>query len=216
MRPAMLFTHRMLRMISPGHGRLWMPLRSAGLCLALLAGFVMLTGCSSPQTTRLQASDFDQTIAVMVESLSRSEFLAGRTPDSPPAWVVIDKVENLTTDVIPPAEQWMLVARVQSALPLQHFREKYRVMFQITPERHALLRQAGFTGELGTAPQTTHSLTALFMSAPRAGRDVSAGYVTSRREFYYLEYRLVDVVTRETVWNDRFEISRQARGLAID
>ncbi len=203
-------------MISPGNRRLWMRLGAIVLMVGVVTVLGGLTGCAGPESTRLRASDFDETLAQMVDSLAGSEFLANRSPDSPPAWVVIDKVENLTNDVIPPAEQWMLIARLQSALPLQRFREQYRVMFQITPERHALLRQAGFTGALDTPPAVTHTLAAVFMSAPRAGRDAKAGNVTSRSDYYYLEYRLVDVATRETKWLDTFEIKRQASGLAID
>jgi len=200
----------------PGIGLSWMRCGAIMLSLAGVVAMSAVTGCAGPESTRLRASDFDETLGKMIQSLSSSEFLAERSPDSPPAWVVIDKVENLTNDVIPPAEQWMLVARLQSAMPLQRFREQYRVMFQITPERHALLRQAGFTGELSTPPAITHTLSAVFMSAPRAGRDIKAGMVNTRSDYYYLEYRLVDVKTRETKWLDTFEIKQQAKGLAID
>lgn len=192
----------------------------AQVFMSLLGGILLLlamVNCTSaPQTTRLQASDFDETITAMVQSISSSAFLKERSPQSPPAWVTINKVQNLTTDVIPPSEQWMLVARVQSALPLAHFREAYNVRFQITPERHEMLRREGFTGELSAAPTTTHTLSATFMDASRAGRQLATGLVSSRRNFYYLEYSLFDLASKEVVWTDRFEISREATGLAID
>ena len=186
-------------------------------CLLGVATTGLLTSCNSaPQSTRLRASDFDETIAKMAQSLAASDFLASRDAQSPAAWVVIDKVENLTTDIIAPAEQWMLVARLQSSLPIRSLAEKKNVRFQITPERHALLRQAGYEGELGTPPKVTHTLAAVFLAAPRTNRTANRGQVSDRADFYYLEYSLLDLDTRQIVWSDTFEIRRQARGLAID
>lgn len=197
--------------------RSWMKTIVTAGVLFLGGSAVLLTaGCSSAQSTRLTASDFDQTIEKMVQSLAASDFLRERQPDSPQAWVVINKVENLTTDIIPVAEQWMLVARLQSSVPIKHLAQTKNVRFQITPERHEMLRQAGFTDELITPPTVTHTLAAVFMSAPRAARDGKGGQLTSRSDFYYLEYSLLELETREVVWTDTFEIKREARGLAID
>lgn len=194
-------------------------IRTAALASAILFGGAMTsgtTGCSTAQSTRLTASDFDLTIEKMVQSLAASDFLKNRGPDSPQAWVVINKVENLTSDIIPVPEQWMLVARLQSAVPVKQLADTKNVRFQITPERHAMLRQAGYTDELITPPIVTHTLEAVFMSAPRAARNGQGGQLTARSDFYYLEYSLLELESREVVWTDTFEIKREAKGLAID
>ena len=193
--------------------------RTAALASVMLLGGAMVSGmagCSTAQSTRLTASDFDLTIEKMVQSLAASDFLKERRPDSSEAWVVINKVENLTTDIIPVSEQWMLVARLQTAVPVKQLADTKNIRFQITPERHAMLREAGFTDELITPPTVTHTLQAVFMSAPRAARSGQGGQLTARSDFYYLEYSLLELQSREVVWTDTFEIKREARGLAID
>lgn len=189
---------------------------SKGMLLCMCMVLMLVSGCSTAQSTRLTASDFDLTIEKMAQSLAASDFLRDRRPDSPEAWVVINKVENLTTDIIPVPEQWMLVARLQSAVPIKQLAQTKNVRFQITPERHEMLRQAGFTDELITPPAVTHNLSAVFMSAPRAARNGKGGQLTARSDFYYLEYSLLELQSREVVWTDTFEIKREARGLAID
>ena len=89
--------------------------RITGFCALLIVGLT-LAGCASsgPRSTRITQSDLDATVSEMVASLAGSDFLRNRTADSPPIVIVTNKVENLTDDVIPISEQWMLVARLQS------------------------------------------------------------------------------------------------------
>ncbi len=188
------------------------PARAAAVMLVCA-----LVGCATvPQSTRLRASDFDFTIEKMAESLAASAFLAERTADSPPIYITINKVENLTSDIIPVAEQWMLVARVQGALPLRALSKQKNIRFQITPEQHQMLRDAGFDGDLGQAPATTHVMSAQFLSAPRTASHKKEKYVNIRQDYYYLEYAINDVNTRQIEWNDSFEFKRVASGLTID
>jgi hypothetical protein len=119
--------------------------------------------------------------------------------------------------VITIAEQWMFVARVAHSLPVQELRQKKNLAMQIPPERHALLRRSGFEGELGGGADPTHVMTATFLSADRAAAVGQAENLTNRRsDFYYLEYSITDVNSREIVWSDRFEFQREAVGLVID
>lgn len=194
------------------------PTRPLTMIVIALMGPAMLTQCQAePRSSRLQIDDFNVVTEKMIQSLASSEFLADRDADSPPAYVTINNVENLTHDVISQAEQWMLIAKLRAAMPLQHLRQNKNVTFQIAPEQHTMLRQAGFEGDLGSAPKTTHVLKAVFMSSPRFVTDEDQqDQVTRRQDFYYLEYFLVNVQTRETVWNDTFEFKREAVGLAID
>ncbi len=151
----------------------------------------------------------------MVDSLARSSFLADRDEHSPPIYIVIDKVENLTTDLIPEAEQWMLMARVQGSLPVQDLARRKNIHFLIPPEREPLLRGAGYQGDLPTGPKATHAMMALFEAATRAGTN-DEQYHDRRADYYYLEYKITDIQTREIQWSDKFEFKREAKGLAID
>ncbi|MCX5658448.1 MAG: hypothetical protein NTW19_01845 [Planctomycetota bacterium] len=186
--------------------------RTALAATALLA----LASCATPgQSTRLRASDFEQSTKLMVASLGKSAFLADRTPASEPVYIVINKVQNLTTDLIPDAEQWMLVARVQGSLPMQELRKQKNIHFLIPPERQPMLRDAGYKEELPTGPEATHTMAAVFRAAPRTVTN-DEHYVGRRQDYYLLQYSVTSIRSREVVWTDQFEFKREAKGLTID
>jgi len=192
--------------------------RLAQCVLLLLA--LSLAGCASTNDTRLTGDDFDVTTAKMAESLTHSAFFAERSPASPPVYVVINKVENLTTDIIPPAEQWMLMARIQGALPIRQLGKNKAVFFIIPPEREPMATGAGYRGDFSHAPAgitPTHVLKATYRSSTRTARD-SDGNINRRQEYYTLQYQLTDVAGRDIVWTDMFEFKRQTKsgGIAID
>ncbi len=151
----------------------------------------------------------------MRDSLAGSAFLAGRHAGSPRAVIVLNRVENLSSDVISTAEQWMLVARVRSALPIREMARQRHIVFQITPERYELLREAGFEGPLENPMPPTHVMAATIRSARRSGR-VEADVTDRRAEYYHLEYRITEVRSRIVVWSDGFDLKRQAAGRVID
>ena len=74
-----------------------------------------LAGCASPgpQSTKLTTDDLLYTSDQMREKLGGSAVLSGRTAGSPAMVIVTDKVVNLTDDIITPAEELMIVARVR-------------------------------------------------------------------------------------------------------
>ena len=99
---------------------------------------------------------------------------------------------------------------------MQQLSKNKNIHFLIPPERKPLLDSAGYTGPLDTSePTPTATLTATFRASPRTVRD-SNDNVNSREDYYYLEYRLFDINSREVLWTDKFEFKRQAKGLAID
>jgi hypothetical protein len=172
---------------------------------------------TTPPTTRLTIDDYNTTIAVVTQSLAASDFLRDRGPDSEPIVIVVDRVLNLTTDIIPPAEQWMMVARLRGAMPIIELERNKAITFQITPEKHQLLRDAGFEGDFRTGKPATHVMSAVFRSMRRELRDPrEEGHIVAVTDFYQLEYTIVNVASREIVWSDSFEFQRQATGLRID
>lgn len=182
-----------------------------------LAGALALAACSTPpQSTRLTAKDFDVTVQQVTASLSRSDFLADRRPDSPPIRIVTRRVENLTSDVLTQGEMWMAVVRVQAALPVQALAQERNVVFQMPPEEIQRLRRDGFESPLGPENMPTHELKAVFRSSTRSGLEKDDKHTDVRKEYYFLEYQVLDLSTREVVWNDAFEFAREARGLMVN
>jgi hypothetical protein len=187
----------------------------AGASLALAAALV--TGCATARgSTRISSADFNDTVQAMVASLAASGFLADRHERSPQVRIVTNRVLNLSSDVITPAEQWMLIARVQSAFGVQELSQRRNIVFQIPPEEIELLRRRGFDSPLNPEHAPTHLMTATILSSTRAAADPREGFATLRKDFYLIEYVIVDLETRQTAWRDRFEFARHAAGLTID
>ncbi|MDX1565626.1 MAG: hypothetical protein R3236_09485, partial [Phycisphaeraceae bacterium] len=183
-----------------------------------LLALAMLAGCQAagPTSTRLTADDFDHTVAEIVQKLRSSPFIQNRNPQSPQARVVINKVENLTDDVISPAEQWMVMARVRSGLSINFLRQQKNIVFMIPPERFDRLRRSGFQGDLGPRKPATHVMKAVFRSSVRVGDGNDAKQVDSRSDYYFLEFVLQEIQSREEKWVDHVEFKRAAKGLLID
>jgi hypothetical protein len=184
--------------------------------MALLAAVTSGPACQRSRSTRLTGQDIMAATDAMRQSLADSRFLAGRSPDSPPMAIVINRVQNLTSDVIPIPEQWMYVARVINALPIQQLAKQRNIRFVISPERIEALRQAGFEVQGPGALEPTHLMSATFLSARRAGRQPGAEVTDIRSDYYFMEYAIFDLADRDIVWTDRFEFKRQAEGALID
>ena len=191
-------------------------LKLTAMLSTLLIVCLMLVACGpKKQTTRMQLDDFNAAAAAMAQSLAASQWLRDRSSNSPPIIVTINKVQNLTDDIMTPAEQWMFIEKVRTTLPIQQLRETKNIHFQIPPEQQARLQADGFNLPPDTAPQPTHLMTAVFLSAPRVVRNREA-QIDRRQDYYYMEYTVTDIATRKMVWSDTFEFKREARGLLID
>jgi hypothetical protein len=180
-----------------------------------LSGFVflltaaLLAGCAAPpRSTRMASADFDQMAAAMAQSLNGAQRIKERGPDSEPWAIVVDRVRNLTTDVMTPAEQWAIMHRIQDSQPMQRLWDEKRIRFLLPAAKIKTLRQRGVAGVESVAsdrPQPTHSLTAVFRSAMRAEP-------RARTDMYYCQFSLMDLRSGQAVWADRVAFKRQARG----
>ncbi len=202
-------------------GSRWVPhkvtITMTGKIQLAIVCFLLLGGCAGPaRSTRLQLSDLNETASQMAVSLAGSQWLGSRTARSPLAVVTCQKVLNLTTDLIPPAEQWMIISRLRSAMPLQALRRTRNLVFQLPPERQVWLREHGFPSKTKPSLQATHVLSATFRSARRDARRRTDGQVSKTADYYFLEFEVHEVASRQIVWSDRFELKRQALGLRID
>ena len=105
------------------------------LALIALLGLSLGACSTAGSSSALTADDFYVTTNEMVAKLAESEFLASRDSTSEPVIIVINKVENLTSDIIPVPEQWALMYKVQSSMSVVELRKTKNVRFIIPPER---------------------------------------------------------------------------------
>jgi hypothetical protein len=177
---------------------------------------MILSSCASKpigESTRLTIDDIDAMTAAMAQSLLSSEALAKRGPDSEPWVVSIDKVLNLSDEVMTPNEQWSIMAQVRGAAPIRALWDEKAVRFVIPPEHVVALRNSeygpDFADGFGGDRKVTHTMTATFRSVTRA-------QAKRRSDLYYCEFDLLAFATGEPVWSDRFEFKRQAKGHVWD
>lgn len=177
----------------------------------LLACVVLALGaCAQPQSTRMTGEDFIAMSEEMSQSLMRADALARRGPDSE-RWVIsIERVRNLSSDIMTRAEQWAIIARLRGTLPLQELERDKNIVFVLPPERVRELRASDEHIELderfgAQRPEPTHTMSATFRSITRAQE-------RSRVDVYFCEFEIIDLRTGEPIWTDRFEYQRRARG----
>lgn len=181
--------------------------------VACAVAALSLTACQPSRSTRMTAEDLEEMARAMAQSLAASPAIVQRNADSP-RWVVsIDKVLNLTSDVMTPAEQWYVIARLRSSLPMSALAESRNIVFVIPAEQARRMRSdpdaQTFSEDFASDRRPTHQMTATFRSVDRA----IAMHATT---MYYAEFELIDLTTGEPVWIDRFEYKREARGHVWD
>lgn len=161
----------------------------------------------------MTASDLTHMSTAMAQSLAQSDALAQRGPTSEPWYITVNKVMNLSSDVMTASEQWLVIARLRAELPLLALREQKNITFVLPAERVAQLRNhpdyVEYDERFGSERQVTHEMSATFRSITRA-------QAKDRTEVYYAEFEVVDLATGSPVWSDRFEFKREARGHVWD
>jgi len=177
---------------------------------------ILLTGCEPKtvgESTRITIDDFDAMTHDMAQSMLASAALADRGPGSMPWVVSIDKVLNLSDDVMTENEQWSIVAQVRGSASIGSLWDAKAVRFVLPPERVVAMRDdpdaTDFQEGFGTERKVTHTMTATFRSVTRAQSK-------QRSDLYYCQFDLIDLTTGEPVWSDRFEFKRQAGGHVWD
>ena len=177
----------------------------------VLLAAVMLSGCAgAPKSTQMTSGDLDETTSVMAQKLAGSRFLADRTPESPRMVIAISKVENLSSDMIPEGEQWLLMERVKGSLPIVELGKQRNIAFVIPAEHLKAAKAKGtLPEEYAANRKPTHEMAATFLSGTRvSGKD--------RTDAYFVEYRITDLTSGTLDWNETFEFKRAAAGLAYD
>ncbi|MBX3360552.1 MAG: hypothetical protein KF705_03800 [Phycisphaeraceae bacterium] len=170
-------------------------------------------GCATMQqrSTRLTTEDVKEMAVQLAASMAASDFLRDRNPQSLRMVVAFDRVENLSSDVVPLSEQWYLMERVRASTPLASLGAQRNIGFVIPVEHLNQLRdRVGAEAALAGAGRTpTHAMRGVLRSVTRA-----AG--VHRTDLYSFETRVIDLETGRIEWSDSFELKRAAVGLAYD
>ncbi len=192
------------------HLRTWMT-------MGVLAG---LLGCAVPaRSTQVRGIDLQDMSAAMAQSLAASPVIAARDAQSTPWVVSMQRVTNLTQDVLTPSEMWYAVQRVRSGQSMVALAQQRNIRFVIPAERVREMRNdrdiggdiGDFDETFGESRNVTHVLTATFRSVTRVN---SLG--TDRSDLYYTEFEILELASGVPVWTDRFEFKRRAKGKVWD
>lgn len=186
-------------------------MRALRVAMLLAGGVPMLGACQAPpRASTLSVDDLREMTSRMGEKLRDSDLLRERTAESPAMVVSIDKVENLSSDLIPSGQQWWMMSRVRDALNVNAIRRERNVRFVIPREKLDQGLAAGaFDEGTGGARAPTHTMDATIFAATRsAGRD--------RTDAYLCEYRISELASGDVRWSDTFEFKRTAFGKSYD
>jgi hypothetical protein len=155
----------------------------------------------------MTVDDMEEMGAQMAASLAKSDAMKSRQPDSPMWVITIQKVQNLSSDVMTDGEQWGVMARLQSSLPIRALWDDKNIRMVVPAERLGSLgkqTRAEFNQPV-VRRQPTHVMNATFRSATRADSK-------NRTESYFCLFEIIDLKTAVPVWIDKFEYKRAAIG----
>ena len=124
----------------------------AGVAMLIQAGAIGACSTSMGATTKMTLDDVNDMTQEMGVSLRSSNFLRDRTSESPRVLVAVDRAQNLTRDVIPLGEQWMIMQRIKDSAALQQIgrefakRVEIEVVVKTTGRQRAGLNLAAVVG----------------------------------------------------------------------
>lgn len=187
-------------------------MRAAIIMLAGLLLAAWLTGCASaaPRTTRLTTRDLDEMATIVALNLRNSEWMAARNEQSERVIIAMEKVENLTDDIIPRGEQWVIMTKVRGNADMVRVGREKAITFVMSKEAVLGAAERGtMEGAEANRLDPTHEMSATMRNATRSVKD-------ARTDVYLCEFRITSLATRELKWLDTFEVKRQAFGLTFD
>lgn len=158
----------------------------------------------------MTVDDYVHIATEMAEKLRSSRFLVERSSQSPELVFAVNKVQNLSSDIISVPTQWYMQERVVNSLPLAALSREKNISFVMPAEKVRGAKAALEVDEhFGADRRPTHVMSATFRSVTRsAGKD--------RTDLYYSEYAIADLSSGEIVWTDKVEFKRAAHGVAWD
>lgn len=188
---------------------------SLAVCAACALG--ACAAGKAQRSTRIADADLTQAVLTMRQQLAESRFLRERDASSPEARLVLRRVDNLSSDRIPIAEQWSLASRVISDPGMQELLRSKRVVVQLPPEKVALLERGGMEfPDLRPEDEPTNLLEAQIASGTRAGSLAGGREADIRKDYYLISFVLEDLQGREVLWQGTAELAREAEGSVVD
>ncbi|MFN0206792.1 MAG: hypothetical protein ACKVS6_10845 [Planctomycetota bacterium] len=187
------------------------------LQFAAVVFVTLLQSCTAPvRTSRITSSDVQLTVDEVVQKLASSSFLANRNGAAPEIRLVPSEVENRSSDRIPRADRWALLAKVCNAQPMLELFQAKNVHVYITEDEAALARRAGFdVPEIQKGKEPTHRLTAIVASASRTNQQ-NGDPAEGRKDYYSIQYQIENLASRKIEWEHSILFARLAHGLLID
>ncbi len=180
----------------------------SSLCLGVsVVNAFFLTGCNHPsRSTQLQTLDFESIVVEIAASLRESDFLSGRTPESPEILLTSREPTNLTSDLMTKGERWYLIDRITHSFHLRDLAGERRIRFIVPAERLENLKEAiGFERTIGEERKPTHVLAAVF-------RNITRSFALDRTDLYAAHYSITALESGETVWTGEYLLKRTAAG----
>ncbi len=180
------------------------------MALALIGASLGACGGSQVRTTRIAAEDFADVAAAVAGQLQTSDALQDRGPDDEPWVIAIDRVQNLSSDVIAVSEQWWLMAKLRSSLPMRTLSVDRAVKFVIPAEHlEAVRARDPELAEAAPERSPTHRMGAVFRSVTRVGQN-------GRTDLYQVDFDLVSLSDGQLEWSGSYEFKRLAFGRGWD
>lgn len=177
---------------------------------------LLACGCASsqPRSSVMTAEDY-QDIAVEVgaklsDSLASDPLFADRTSESPPMVIAVQKVLNLSSDILSAGARWYLMERMVSSSGIRRLRKEKNLVFVIPAERLREAKRVGVVDdEAGADRRPTHVLRATLRSVSRVGKE-------ARTDIYFCEFEMTNLQDGELLWSGEHEFKRVASGLLIN
>ncbi len=162
---------------------------------------MVLCACSAPrlQNTRLDATDLVVMTDRMAESLLASPEIASRDGEAVPWIISVDRVMNLSSDVVPHRELWVFMGRLRGLLNQSDLAGR-NITFVLSPEQAAALNQRN-SDPTNQRATPTHALAATFHSLTLDDR-------SARSDTYVCVFNLIELTTDRVLWEDRYEVKR--------
>jgi len=200
------------------------------LILLILLSVIALPSCAQPRTrstTVLTAADMEISANEVRQDLASSDFLAGRTPDSPPIILQPDRLQNYSNERLSYADKLAAVTRLlydramqelfqqRNVAVLLPLKDRWRAA-RIAPDVDVDPFEAYGMDHPGSGLTPTHALHARFDSITRTGAERQGDAADVRSDLFVVEYSIVDLATRRTVWTASSLIKRVAHGSLVD
>lgn len=173
------------------------------------APIAVLFGCAAPpRLTLLTLEDYNfiaDELAARLQTSIATGPLAERNRESPAMDIAIQRVENLTSVLLPANVKLHLMERVKDSLPKPLLNDK-NMCFVISAElAQAGQRSGKFEAGAFAERAPTHVMTAQFRSVTRIAEK-------ERTESYLCDYEILELASGQLGWSDQVEFKRWARG----